>query len=282
MTVLHPLAKYPGPFLAKLTNLYSVWHAIRGTRHSDLYRLHQIHGDFVRWGPNNISVNNSAALDIIYGPKANVKKGSWYTGFYSISIFNVVDKSVHARKKRVMSHAFSDSAVREIQPYIIKVIREWCDALGDRLGTSPQTVTAEKGGWSTPKDMKDYAAYNIFDSLGELLFGESFNTITGDKNRHFLDTLPKVVRFNNVIGQMPSLARFRLDLFFLRGQKERRQQQIGFAISNLKKRLTLGPDSNGRRDIIHYLQKAKDPETGEGYSEKELIGETVLLLGAGK
>ena len=279
MTTLHPLAKYPGPFIAKLTNVYSVWHAIRGTRHSDLYRLHQKYGDFVRWGPNSISINNVDALEPIYGAKANVQKSSWYGSFYSVSIFNVIDKDVHARKKRVMSYAFSDQAVREIQPHVLGVIKDWCAGLGDRLEPDSMSPKSE---WSSPKDMRLWAAYNIFDSLGELLFGQSFKTTTSEDNRYFLHMLPQIVWFNNIIGQMPGLAKLRLDLFFMRGQKERREKQVAFAVGNLKKRLALGPDSNGRRDIVHYLQVAKDPETGQGYSEKELIGETVLLLGAGR
>ncbi|KAL9085407.1 MAG: hypothetical protein Q9159_004696 [Coniocarpon cinnabarinum] len=277
-TVLHPLAEYPGPFWAKLTNLYSVYHAVRGTRHSNLYELHRKHGEIVRFGPNHVSLSESKYLEPIYGSKANVQKSSWYSVYYSLSIFNAVDKNVHARKKRVMSHVFSDQAVREIQPYILEVIKEWCRALGDTSGRSESAVT---GTWSSPKDMRHWAAYVVFDSLGELLFGKSFETTSKNDNRYFLDLMVVNVSFNNIIGQMPLLKRLNLGQIFMHGQKERRAKQIAFSRSQLEKRLAMGPDSNGRRDIIHYLQQARDPLTGEGYSKTELMGETTLLLGAG-
>lgn len=279
MTAFHPLAKYPGPLLAKLTNLYSVWHAIRGTRHSSLYLLHQRHGEFVRWGPNSISINSTSALNPIYGAKANVKKSPWYNAFNSISIFSARDKNVHARKRRVMSHAFSEQAVREIQPYIVSAIRVWCAALGDRL--EPESAPPQEQ-WASPKDMRNWSAYVIFDALGELLFGESFYTASRRDNRFFLDLMSSNARFINIAGQMSILRRLSLSTVFTRTYKERRVKQFGFLRAQLKKRLALGSESKGRRDTIHYLQQAKDPKTGQGYSEMELVGETALLLGAGE
>lgn len=61
---LHPLAKYPGPLLAKLTSFYGVYHAYLGDIHLDLQRLHEKHGDFVRYEPNAVSV---ASVDGFHG-----------------------------------------------------------------------------------------------------------------------------------------------------------------------------------------------------------------------
>ncbi|KAF7587559.1 hypothetical protein BBP40_007048 [Aspergillus hancockii] len=71
-----------------------------------MHALHKKYGAFVRFGPHHISVNDVRAVEPIYGHNANVQKTTWYHGFYSISIFNAIDKTVHAQKKRVMSQAF--------------------------------------------------------------------------------------------------------------------------------------------------------------------------------
>lgn len=41
---LHPYAKYPGPFWAKVTPLYSLWHAYVGDLHVDVLRCHNKYG----------------------------------------------------------------------------------------------------------------------------------------------------------------------------------------------------------------------------------------------
>jgi hypothetical protein len=41
---IHPLAKIPGPFLAKVTGWYPAYHAVKGRRHLDQLRCHQIYG----------------------------------------------------------------------------------------------------------------------------------------------------------------------------------------------------------------------------------------------
>lgn len=40
----HPYSKYPGPFWAKVTPLYSVWHAYIGDLHIDVLRCHERYG----------------------------------------------------------------------------------------------------------------------------------------------------------------------------------------------------------------------------------------------
>lgn len=40
----HPLAKYPGPLIAKVTDAYQLYYAWRGDRHLQFWRLHQKYG----------------------------------------------------------------------------------------------------------------------------------------------------------------------------------------------------------------------------------------------
>ena len=77
--VSHPLNKYPGPLMARLTGLPVLYHAWNGDLHYYLYRLHcaygkqrtegknqensdRIKGENVRYSPNKLSINNVKAL----------------------------------------------------------------------------------------------------------------------------------------------------------------------------------------------------------------------------
>lgn len=70
----HPLARYPGPPLGRITRLYDLYHAYKGDKHLVLYHLHQKYGTVVRYTPNTISINDPAALRAIYSHSANVQK----------------------------------------------------------------------------------------------------------------------------------------------------------------------------------------------------------------
>jgi cytochrome P450 len=271
-TRLHPLAPYPGPSLAKLSNLYSVVHAFRSDRHEELYRLHQRYGRIVRIGPQRVSILDVQALQSIYGFQANVQKAEWYSRFFGLSIFNAVDRKVHARKRRVMSQAFSDQALRGMEPHILSAIREWCAALGDGLGQ-------KRPGWSQPKHMAHWSACAIFDALGEIFFGKTFGTSVSGANHFWFPLMSLNVRIIDICGQMPLLRHFGLEKYLRMGTIANRNRQVAFSQQQLAARLA--DTSTRRRDIIYYLQKARDPETGEAYSQQELISEVVLLLGAG-
>lgn len=75
----HPLAKYPGPLLAKLTNLYGAYHALRGDLHLDMQQCHEeygmglskidhtfpidsVIGGIVRYGPDRVLMDSPNAL----------------------------------------------------------------------------------------------------------------------------------------------------------------------------------------------------------------------------
>jgi hypothetical protein len=42
--LFHPLAKYPGPLLAKVTSWYDFYYTVKGDRHIEIWRLHEIYG----------------------------------------------------------------------------------------------------------------------------------------------------------------------------------------------------------------------------------------------
>lgn len=64
----------PGPFLAKFSNLWRFLDVANGHAEATLYKLHQKYGDYVRLGPNVVSVRNLDALKAIYGINKGYRK----------------------------------------------------------------------------------------------------------------------------------------------------------------------------------------------------------------
>jgi benzoate 4-monooxygenase len=99
-------------------------------------------GPFVRIAPNHVSIAEPDALAIIYAHGNGALKSSFYDAFVSIrrGVFNTRDRNEHARKRKIVSHIFSQKSVIEFEPqirvYVGLLIKQW-----DRL-----CAAAVKGG----------------------------------------------------------------------------------------------------------------------------------------
>ena len=87
--LLHPLAEYPGPFMASLTDLWQMSQFLGLNQPYHLTELHEKYGEFVRYGPDKISITAEDAVPIIYqkGGK-NLPKTEFYDA-YGAKIPNV-------------------------------------------------------------------------------------------------------------------------------------------------------------------------------------------------
>lgn len=61
------LNKYPGPFLASLTDWWRFWYVYKRNFEVTHRKLHAKYGDIVRLGPNALSFASPEALKTIYG-----------------------------------------------------------------------------------------------------------------------------------------------------------------------------------------------------------------------
>lgn len=216
---LHPLAKYPGPFLAKVTGWYGVYHAYKGDRHLEFWRAHEKYGTnissqacglpltftgpIVRYGPNSLSFNSNSALKKIYGHDGNVIKSRFYSVFPatkdSFSTHSAIDKTAHARKRRVLSHAFSDAAVKGMEKHILDNIRNFCEGIESRVSS-----ISEKKGWGKPQNMSDWCNYLTFDIMGDLCFGKAFGMLERPDNRFAIDLIGSAAHRHLIVRPLPS------------------------------------------------------------------------------
>lgn len=199
----HPLSSHPGPLLAKTTDLHQLWHSYRGDRHLELWRLHQKYGPVVRFGPNSLSFNTSSSLKDIYGFKSNVRKAQFYDAFVhpAPNTHNCRDRTLHARKRRVMAHAFSDNAIKEMEKYILANVRTFCEGIGNGLRVG---ISDEKGAqWTSPKSMSDWFSWLSMDILGDLCFGKAFHMLEKEDNRFAIDLVSTAAHRHLIVSHHP-------------------------------------------------------------------------------
>jgi hypothetical protein len=63
MRYFHPLAKYPGPFLASLTNIWKAYTMFEGRMGYVITDLHDKYGAVVRIGPNELVFSHPTAMN---------------------------------------------------------------------------------------------------------------------------------------------------------------------------------------------------------------------------
>ena len=88
-------------------------------------------GPFVRIAPNHVSIAEPDALGMIYGHGNGALKSDFYDAFASIGhgVFTTRDRNDHTRKRKMISHIFSQKSVSEFEPqirlYVGQCIEQW-------------------------------------------------------------------------------------------------------------------------------------------------------------
>ncbi|KAH9932278.1 cytochrome P450 [Fomitopsis serialis] len=186
LSPFHPLYKYPGPLLGKLSKLTLVYVASTGKQHHYFLRMHRKYGSIVRVGPNELSIVDAELLPNIMGPdgmpkgplwkgrQIGGKKGSANTHPKG-TLINARDKGVHAENRRVWNRAFTSSAVKRYEPTVIRLASQLVDELKKRCSADAQQENAV--------DLSQWLSFFSFDFMGDFVFGGPFELLTeGDKN----------------------------------------------------------------------------------------------------
>ena len=106
---LHLLAKYRGPFLASITDLWQV-HQFLSLQHPyHLTTLHRQYDPIVRYRPDKLSITHESAIPIIYQKSAKyMPKNQFYDAYGAAhpNMFGMRDEvvSVRLKNKKNVTH----------------------------------------------------------------------------------------------------------------------------------------------------------------------------------
>ncbi|CAG7943360.1 unnamed protein product [Penicillium salamii] len=278
----HPLRHINGPILASITPWVQLYHGLKGDRHLWLHELHRKYGTHVRVAPNFVSVNSDRGLHDIYGHGKRLQKATFYNAFPAIkgvyNTHNAIDKTMHGRKRRVLSQAFSENALKGMEDVMLLHVRQLCAVLAGYDGNFESHD--QKG---NVKNMGDWFSYLSYDVMGELCFGKSFDMLISDSLRYKVGLVDRAANRHYVCGLWMPLDTWGLDQIFIRKLTRDRWNFIMNsrveANERAKERTQIGRDA--KKDFFYYLLNAKDPETGNGLSTPELWGESNVLMIAG-
>ncbi|KAJ7039636.1 cytochrome P450 [Mycena alexandri] len=165
----HPLAKYPGPLLCKVSKLWFTGIAMKGKQHLYYSELHQRFGDVVRIGPNELSFRNVNAIVPMMGSKG-MPKGPWWDGRVPENrevrpLLALRDPEEHARRRRAWNRAFSTPALKDYEVLISARISQLVDILTTKAATQNSVDLSKWLGWLTYDIMNDVMFSGGGDSM---------------------------------------------------------------------------------------------------------------------
>ncbi|KAF6234906.1 hypothetical protein HO173_006836 [Letharia columbiana] len=266
----HPLSTFPGPRLAAATKIPIAVVSWNGTLSHWLRDLHQRYStDVVRISPDELSFISPSAWEDLCGHRQGrpsfPRDLRVYAGVNSILTANDAD---HNRMRRLLSHAFSNTALKEQEALIRVQVEILINGLRKQIeGPSKGKV-----------DLSDWYHWTTFDVIGDLAFGESFHCLS-DTNYHpwvaMLMSYLKFVVFLSVTLRFPPLQRL-LRLFVSNKALQARADHDRLAAEKVERRMKT---ATTRPDFLSYIL-AHNNEKGR-MTREEIHENVATFISAG-
>ena len=153
----HPLRKFPGPPWARLTQFWHVYNvAAKCDNFRHLDRLHAEYGDFVRVGPNLLSISDPDWVEPIHNPQTKFEKADWYSqGHPMTTLHQMRDQAMHDRRRRHgWDKAFTTKSLRAYDSRQLKYADGLVNQIRKRTGK--------------PVDATKWTNYFAYDVMGKV------------------------------------------------------------------------------------------------------------------
>ncbi|KXH35671.1 hypothetical protein CSIM01_05065 [Colletotrichum simmondsii] len=126
--IFHPLARVPGPFLAKFNDFWHAYQLYTNMRHETLCKLHDRYGPLVRLGPSTVSVNTTEGFQKVYSATSPIGKSPFYQSFTPgfKSSFSSMG-SAYKEKKSILSQAFAQKKLDAMETAFLGHIWKLCE-----------------------------------------------------------------------------------------------------------------------------------------------------------
>ncbi|THH16440.1 hypothetical protein EW146_g4196 [Bondarzewia mesenterica] len=268
LSPLHPLAKYDGPVLGKVSKWWSSYICAGGKQHLYYKALHERYGDIVRVGPNELSLRDVAAIQSVLGPSGFPKGPSWDNRSQPPSLIAERDPLLHAHRRKPWNRGFTSVALKEYEIIIAKRCRQLLDCFGERIRKS------EDGRMTL--DLSAWISYFTTDFMGDMAFGGGFELMADGGDIKGIWCL-----FESGLKGAAVLGHTSWSLKFLSRLPWRQSQNINqmrkFARTNVTKRLQVGAS---RKDLFYHLNDEEGSQTTRP-ARAMLASEGILAIIAG-
>ncbi|OAG44401.1 hypothetical protein AYO21_01397 [Fonsecaea monophora] len=294
----HPLAKYPGPKLAAVSEIWFARIWINGSLARSLQEAHAKYGDIVRIAPNDLDFVSVQAFRDIHGhaskkDSAVFSKSEMYDSFDPVPAFATMrDPKQHAEGRRKFAHAFSATSLSRQSEYIMKYIDTFM-----RQIANPSLVLILLKAWRVKHELCNFRLHIqilehgrivesnrlqwlnwlTFDIVGDLAFGDSFGAVEQATPSPEIDRIINIFftgSLGEVFRRVPLAKLFAPFMPSVRKLFKDYNAHLDFALQKVRKRIARG---NDRDDFFGHIIGDDSNKPNELW----LRAEAEILLAAG-
>ncbi|KAI4152136.1 MAG: hypothetical protein L6R39_001887 [Caloplaca ligustica] len=175
----------------------------------------------------------------------------------------------HARIRKLLSHAFSETALREQEP----ILTQYFDLLVSRLKEHIDGPTAGK------VDIMSWYTFTTFDIIGDLVYGHSFQALENGRYHIWMRYRFQSIKYLGIVrfaAHYPAIARiFKTVRSAIPSVAHLRKSHFDFIRKHTEGRLDRDTD---RKDFTTYILRHNDER---GMTREEIISTARVLLIAG-
>ncbi|KAF5526058.1 Versicolorin B desaturase [Colletotrichum aenigma] len=270
----HPLSRFPGPILARISPVPYAIALLRGRIPFWVKACHDKYGSVVRVSPNELSFDNEAAWKDIYGSRPghkNFHKDPIHVGSIQsvpgVSTITMANDADHARQRRALSHAFSTKALLE-QEYIVK---SYIDVFSLKM--------REFAKLGKRMNVVNWFAYTTFDIIGDMALGEPFGCLTSEDFHFWVPLISSSIKagaFEQATRRIAEADGYlqRQLLKLIPGRiRTTRMQHLEYSREKILKRMA--QSGSDHKDFLYYLLKQQE----SGFiNENEVIVNGALFM----
>ncbi|KAI9445854.1 high nitrogen upregulated cytochrome P450 monooxygenase 2 [Lactarius psammicola] len=269
LSPFHPLAKYPGPAIAKTSKWWGVYVGGRGGLHLYYKSLHDRYGDVVRVGPNELSVRDASIIHAVLG-QGGLPKGPRWDGppGERPSLIAQRDPVKHMHQRKPWNRAFSSTALKEYEAVLAKRARQLLSCIEDRVNGSDQKA-------GLVLDMAAWFSYFATDFMGDMAFGGGFELMMASGSNDGIR--PIIESAVHIFGIIAHVTYILPPLIAIAGKDGPAQRMQDFCRERVSHRLQSGAH---QKDLFYHLSGEEVPES-ERLSVDDLAMEGLLAIIAG-
>ncbi|KAI0537479.1 benzoate 4-monooxygenase cytochrome P450 [Xylaria digitata] len=269
--LLHPLRSYPGPMLAKVSDIYSGFYSLKQSLHLKTIEDHQKYGCVIRHGPNKLVFNSVTALHDIYLNEGISKSLCYQAGNVNPSttnVFNTIDKRVHRLKRKLVGQIATERSIRVFEP----ILSEQVDIFVKQLALSCQAEP------DVPVNTSERSKYLGLDISGYLGFGYALNLQTSHIHRYLVCAMMVGSWRLNMYMQFPALWKLRLEILFYALALIQGKSFLQTLSKMIQARLA--KDEKAEHDLYSFMVDALEAPGGDRITASEIWTEGIFFLPA--